>query len=366
VSAESALQSNSQTPQSFSPEQKEYLAGFMAGVGAGGLFPFVGHTAGGRLTAVSTVATTANLAAPPAEDTVFGTPLGDLCKEERWKYDENPLDAWERLLAHADADKFPDAENTYRFKFHGLFYVAPAQDSFMLRLRVPACEITAAQCHGLADLARDLGNGFIDITTRGNFQLREFKPRSIVQVLTRIQDGLMAPAQVALGKEFVMPDLPQLEGVAWELMTQQPNHLLPRKFADWNALLADAVRDAVSELEKKGPLAQRRWGERNTAAICHPLAGALPSLLKRFLCMPADALPGDSNMPRVAAPDFGASERMVVSPGHEADGIIEMPGGQSGNPLSPFWGAGHEDWVHGRATPFLPGKATHTLALNPN
>ena len=67
----------------------------------------------------------------------------------------------------------------------------------------------------------------------------------------------------------------------------------------------------------------------------------------------------------VAAPDFGASERMVVSPGHEADGILHMPGGQSGNPLSPFWGAGHEDWVQGKPTPFLPGKTAYTLTLEP-
>ncbi len=165
----------------------------MAGVSASGVF--VGTTSSGLLTAspneggfLRPDGTPLNLAAPSTEPTVHGTPLADLCKEERWKYEENPLDAWERLLAHADADKFPDAENTYRFKFHGLFYVAPAQDSFMLRIRVPACEITATQCHGLADLARDLGNGFVDITTRGNFQLREFKPRSLIQVLTRIQE----------------------------------------------------------------------------------------------------------------------------------------------------------------------------------
>ena len=64
--------------------------------------------------------------------------------------------------------------------------------------------------------------------------------------------------------------------------------------------------------------------------------------------MPVDHLPGDRDMPRVQTPNFGASERMVVSPGHEADGIVHMPGGQSGHPLSPYWGAGHEDWVHGR------------------
>jgi penicillin amidase len=186
-----------------------------------------------------------------------------------------------------------------------------------------------------------------------------------LDVLDRIRDGLMAPAQVALGKNFVMPALDQLEGVAWELVTQRPQNLLPRKFGSWDALLIDAAHQADSELGKYGALDQRRWGERNTAAICHPLAMALPAFMKRLLCMPADSLPGDNNMPRVAAPAFGASERMVVSPGHEADGIIEMPAGQSGNPLSPFWGAGHEAWVHGEATPFLPGPTLHALRLSP-
>jgi len=65
----------------------------------------------------------------------------------------------------------------------------------------------------------------------------------------------------------------------------------------------------------------------------------------------------------VQSPAFGASERMVVSPGHEEDGIFHMPGGQSGHPLSPFWGAGHDDYVLGRPTPFLPGPAGHRLTL---
>ena len=81
--------------------------------------------------------------------------------------------------------------------------------------------------------------------------------------------------------------------------------------------------------------------------------------------MPAEPLPGDNNMPRVQSPDFGASERFVVSPGHEADGIFEMPGGESGNPLSPFYRAGYEAWVHGEPTPFLPGPTRHTLRLQP-
>ena len=109
----------------------------------------------------------------------------------------------------------------------------------------------------------------------------------------------------------------------------------------------------------------RHWGERNTAAICHPLATALPVVGKRLLCMPAQPLPGDSTVPRVQGPSFGASQRLVVAPGHEADGILHMPGGQSGHPLSPFWGAGHDDWVRGRPSPLLPGRARYRLDLRP-
>jgi len=184
-------------------------------------------------------------------------------------------------------------------------------------------------------------------------------------VNARLIDGLTAPAQAALGEGFVMPDLPQFEGVAWPLVTQRPANLLPRRFASWDALLEDAAQQVRGDLSPQGPLSQRTWGEQNTARICHPLSMALPAFARRWLCMPSDPLPGDTNMPRVAGPDFGASERMVVSPGHEIDGFIHMPGGQSGNPLSPYWGAGHEDWVHGRATPFLPGKAEHTLRFVP-
>lgn len=186
-----------------------------------------------------------------------------------------------------------------------------------------------------------------------------------VAVNERIADGLVAPARAALGDEFAMPSMPQLEGVAWPLVTQRPAHLLPPAHASWDALFEDAavqVRDALAPL---GPLAERSWGEANTARICHPLADALPGPLGRRLCMPADPLPGDAHVPRVQAPSMGASQRMVVAPGREADGIIHQPGGQSGHPLSPFWGAGHEDWVQGRASPFLPGASAHSLVLQP-
>ena len=170
--------------QAFSSEQQEYLHGFFAGVQQS--WPHVGTRADGLLTAAPQEAPR-NEAAP---ETYFGVALDDLAKEERFKFDQNPLDIWDRLVQHADEDKFPDAAagDVFRFKFFGLFYVAPAQDSFMLRCRIPACTMQAHQLSGLAEMAEDWGKGHLDITTRGNIQLRELKPRDIVNVLTKLSD----------------------------------------------------------------------------------------------------------------------------------------------------------------------------------
>ncbi|HXB01563.1 MAG TPA: penicillin acylase family protein [Opitutaceae bacterium] len=156
------------------------------------------------------------------------------------------------------------------------------------------------------------------------------------------------------------------EPALWTLLTQKPPHLLNPKFLRWDDLLLAAADAVMDDLHRQGvPPDRATWGRRNTAHIQHPFSRFLPGLLARFLDLPADELPGDADMPRVQAPQFGASERFVVSPGHEDEGIFEMPGGQSGHPLSPFYRAGHEAWVHGDPAPFLPGKTEHTLVLSP-
>jgi len=187
-----------------------------------------------------------------------------------------------------------------------------------------------------------------------------------LEVIDRVRDGLLGPAQVALGEAFVRPDLPQLEGVVWPLLRQRPAHLLPPRYASWDALLDASALAAAEDIKSSGagPLLERTWGERNTARICHPLAGALP-LVGGRLCMAATPLPGDAQMPLVQSPGFGASQRMVVSPGREAEGFFHLPGGQVGNPLSPYWGTGHEDWAQGRPSAFLPGPADARLQLSP-
>jgi penicillin amidase len=130
-------------------------------------------------------------------------------------------------------------------------------------------------------------------------------------------------------------------------------------------LLLDSARDLVADLKaSEGPLADRSWGEFNTARIQHPLSRAIPAL-SGWLDMPAEPLAGDSNLPRAQGPTFGASERFTVLPGDEAGSLMQMPTGQSGHPLSEFYRKGHDDWVHARPSPFLPGAIEYTLTLTP-
>ena len=169
-------------PVSFTAEQKEYLQGFFAGAMQRTGAPFIGLNPVGQFTNESSPGAV-NLAEPA----IHGTSVSDLSREELWKYEENPLDLWDKVIAHADENRAPSVEDVFRFKFHGLFYVAPAQDSFMLRLRVPGGIINSHQVRGLANIAEDLGSGRADITTRANLQIREFQPKDIVRVLNRLQ-----------------------------------------------------------------------------------------------------------------------------------------------------------------------------------
>ncbi|WP_186019195.1 penicillin acylase family protein [Burkholderia gladioli] len=149
------------------------------------------------------------------------------------------------------------------------------------------------------------------------------------------------------------------------LLDAQPAGWLPAGAGSWRELQLKAIDQVIAELTRDGAkLDQATWGRHNTLRIAHPFASSVP-LLGRWLAAPAEQVPGDSGMPRVAGPNFGQSERMVVSPGHEEAGIFNMPGGQSGHPLSPFFLAGHEAWVKGEPTPFLPGEAKHSLRFVP-
>ncbi|WP_309399212.1 NirA family protein [Cerasicoccus maritimus] len=175
------------TNQEFSPVQKQYLQGFFTGVSQRGFF--VGQTANGQFTNDPGAAEGSNL----AEATVFGTPIDELSKEEKIKYDQHGLDIWDTMLDNAAKDKFPEGGDVFRYKFHGLFYVTPAQDSLMLRCRIPGCVLQAHQMVGLAEIAEDWGGNYAHVTTRGNFQIREIQAKDSVSVIVKMRElGLTA------------------------------------------------------------------------------------------------------------------------------------------------------------------------------
>ncbi|PTN10725.1 penicillin acylase family protein [Nitrosomonas aestuarii] len=165
---------------------------------------------------------------------------------------------------------------------------------------------------------------------------------------------------------FELPRLSQVEHAIWQLIEERPMHLLPANYENWDALIQQCIQQVIAKLQKQsGDITTRTWGEVNAANIRHPLSQHLPAWIANQLNMPPDPLPGDFHMPRIQTPDFGASQRSVVAPGKEEEGYFDMPGGQSGHPLSPYYGSGHTHWISENPTPFLPGKAEQTLYLIP-
>ena len=137
----------------------------------------------------------------------------------------------------------------------------------------------------------------------------------------------------------------------------------PEHYQDWEGFIVSKLEQSVEQLCSEyncKSLDRLTWGKIHRPRISHPL-GFIP-VLGRFLNMPENPLPGSDSCVRSSR----ASDRMVVSPGHDADGILHIPCGQSGHPLSKNYKDQHDYWVRGESLPFLSGRTTHTLRLEPN
>jgi ferredoxin-nitrite reductase len=159
----------------FSEAQKEYLEGLGRGLAA----------------ARATKPAAAALPAGPekihfvAQDRVVAGG-GKLTREEEAKRAKHPFDMWDEIDANAAKGEFPKGTDVFLYKFHGLFHVAPAQDSFMLRLRIPNGILDAYKLRVVAAIAEEFGGGHADVTTRANLQVREIAPRHARAVLERL------------------------------------------------------------------------------------------------------------------------------------------------------------------------------------
>lgn len=153
--------------EKLTPEQLSYLEGLFAGLRNRGL----------KFTDVEPN--------PAAAKTTID---GNLIFEERVKRELHPLDAYPLLLEHASASKVPERENIFRFKWNGLFYLTPMKEAFMARLRIPAGQVKSFQLRELASIAKELTSGYVQVTTRANFQMRLIQMKDTPEFLSRVQN----------------------------------------------------------------------------------------------------------------------------------------------------------------------------------
>lgn len=153
------------------------------------------------------------------------------------------------------------------------------------------------------------------------------------------------------------------EEPVWLIAQQRPSYLANPKYNSWNDEFLSHIDRMMTSIEVT-EIKNQTWGKQNMLAMNHPFSSALPGF-GYLLDMPSIAMSGDYYVPKVAYCKDGASQRMVVSPGNESEGIFHMPGGQSSHFLSPFYRAGHEAWAEGEATSFLPGKPLYKLTFQP-
>jgi len=174
------------TTPDFSDEQKRYLEGFMSGLQVARVGRGLGNGAGSAAKSdPEPVGPDADSLKAQAKVIASGKKLAD---QEKFKREQHPFDAYPRLKQQAADNVPPSPADNFRWRYYGLFYVAPAQDSYMCRLRIPNGILKHWQLAGMADLAEHLCGPYCHVTTRANLQVREVPFKHAVALIEGIQD----------------------------------------------------------------------------------------------------------------------------------------------------------------------------------
>lgn len=170
--------------EGLSEDQKEYLAGFATGAGLAGS-PQADREAPAPASVEVATGPDRLLIEAQQQWTDMG---GMLVNEEKAKRERHPLDRWDEIVARSRQGVFPKGVDVLLAKSYGIFYVAPAQDSYMCRMRLPGGMITSHQLAGVANIADELAGGYAHVTTRANLQLRELSPSAPAEVVVRLNE----------------------------------------------------------------------------------------------------------------------------------------------------------------------------------
>ena len=205
-------------------------------------------------------------------------------------------------------------------------------------------------------------DGRADANSKGLPILVEFRKRLAYRIITPYL-GVCQQREPLFSYRWYKMETPLRS-----LLTEKIPAILPnRHYKNWDELIVETLKQSVTHLKARfaiSSITDLRWGHANTLVISHPFSWAAP-ILSRFLDMPVQAMSGCNYCVKVIGKKYGATERMVISPGKAEDGILHMPTGQSGHPLSPHYNDQHRYWEQGLPLPFNPGPSKNTMHFVP-
>lgn len=225
----------SQMSSDFSPDQKRYLEGFVSGLSASRVArtnaPAKSEPVGPDAIHIK------------AQDRVVAAG-GKLNDQEKFKRDEHPFDAYPRLVRQAELNEAPKPPDNFRWRYYGIFYVAPTQSSYMCRLRIPNGILKHWQFAGVADLAEKFGGPYAHVTTRANLQLREIEPKNAINVIEGLQDlglcsrgsgadnirNVTGTSTAGIDPQELLDTRPYAKAWHFHILNDRSLYGLPRKF----------------------------------------------------------------------------------------------------------------------------------------
>ena len=109
-------------------------------------------------------------------------------KIEEYKKEKDGLDVLHDIPRYAAEGWQTITEgDKERLKWTGVFFRRQTPGNFMMRVRMANGMITATQLRTLAEISREFGKGFADITTRQQLQLRWFTIHDVPEIWERLK-----------------------------------------------------------------------------------------------------------------------------------------------------------------------------------
>ncbi|MCF2523653.1 NirA family protein [Bradyrhizobium sp. G127] len=219
----------------FSPDQKRYLEGFVSGLSAS------------RVARTNAPAKSEPVGPDAvhfkAQDRVVAAG-GKLVDQEKWKREEHPFDAYSRLVRQAEHNEAPKPADNFRWRYYGIFYVAPTQSSYMCRMRIPNGILKHWQFASIADLAENFAGPYAHVTTRANLQLREIEPKNAINIIEGLQDlglcsrgsgadnirNVTGTSTAGIDPQELLDTRPFARAWHYHILNERALYGLPRKF----------------------------------------------------------------------------------------------------------------------------------------